>query len=456
VPDTVNPVRFAAALLAVALAVGPALAADPADPGAPAAPATSTPNPATSLLSDLKAQQETRAGDPDFDYLLGVAALEAGELQLALDALERVVLHRPTFAGAWLDLALVHTRLNDAASAEAILAHVESSFDPPPALRAQIAQARRLLAPPPLQAATRGWHGDLALLAGTTSNANAGLAVSGFSLTPLDLPQVPVAVDPDQRPRRDNQLQIRGSLYRDFAHDNGSTTSLLGYLRGRQYASENDFSFYELAGGISHARPLAPGLALTLGSSARQLQLGGASLATFYTASLGLRREWQACNAQASGEYEYRDYSREGYFSADILWAGGGVDCRRGSHSVSLAARVGRDQPRSQSGIDRAGGDTTRLEASLLWRWQWTQQWSSDLLVYYVHNRDASGYSPLLADDATRRVERLGQRLTLQRSLDAAGRWRLLLEAENGRDYSNLPIFRLEERQVSVGLRYLF
>jgi hypothetical protein len=96
------------------------------------------------------------------------------------------------------------------------------------------------------------------------------------------------------------------------------------------------------------------------------------------------------------------------------------------------------------------------MESSLLWRWQVSQRWTSDLLLYYVHNRDGSGYSPLLAGDASRRVERLGQRLTIGRTLDAAGRWRAVVELENGRDYSNLPIFRLEERQVSVGIRYLF
>ena len=442
-------------LIGIALALALATPAHATDATSPA-PDPATPANPRAALQALQAEQETRAGDPDYDYLLGVAALEAGELQLALDALERVVLNRPDYAGAWLDLAIVHARLQDAASAQAILAHVEQTFDPPPALRQQIAQARRLLMPDPVQAATQGWHGDLALLAGTTSNANAGLAVGGFNLTPLDQPPVPVSVDPDQRPRRDEQMQIRGSAYRDFAHRNGSTTSLLGYLRGRQYASEQDFTFYEVAGGVSHAQPITPTLAATAGASVRHLSLGGSSLATFYTASLGLRRQWQACSAQGSAEYEYRDYSQQGYFSADIVWAGGGVDCRSGAHSVSLAARVGRDQPRADAGMVRAGGDTTRMESSLLWRWQVSQRWTSDLLLYYVHNRDGSGYSPLLAGDASRRVERLGQRLTIGRTLDAAGRWRAVVELENGRDYSNLPIFRLEERQVSVGIRYLF
>jgi tetratricopeptide (TPR) repeat protein len=147
VADIATPFSPAAMLVAAALCV----AATPA----PAVP-PGTPPDSRATLDALLTDEQARAGDPDYDYLLGVAALEAGELQLALDALERVVLHRPTHAGAWLDLAVVHARLLDAASAEAILAHVEQTFDPPPALRAQILQARRLLAPDALQAATRG------------------------------------------------------------------------------------------------------------------------------------------------------------------------------------------------------------------------------------------------------------------------------------------------------------
>lgn len=442
-------------LIGIALTVALATPAHATDPTSAATPTSPTGDPRTTLQTLLE-QQEARAGDLDYDYLLGVAALEAGELLLALDALERVVLHRPQYAGAWLDLAIVHARLQDAASAQAILAHVEQTFDPPPALRAQIAQARRLLAPDPISTATTGWHGDFALLAGATSNANAGLAVSGLTLTPLDQPPLDVAVDREQRPRSDGQLHLRGSAYRDIAHANGSTTTLLTYLRGRQYAGEQDFNFYEVAGGISHAHPITTTTAITAGATARHLNLGGSALATFYAGSVGLRRQWQACTAQASAEYEHRDYTRAGYFSADIAWLGGGLDCRRGAHTLSLAARVGRDQAQRDGGVDRAGGDTTRLESSLLWRWQINPLWSSDVLVYYVHNRDSAGYSPLLANDATRTVQRLGQRITVSRQLGQTGDWRLLLEAENGRDNSNLPIFRLEERQVLVGIRYLF
>ena len=57
-------------------------------------------------LTLLKSQQAAFVADPEFDYLLGTTALEAGELDLAMQAFERAVLVQPSFAGAWVDLAI--------------------------------------------------------------------------------------------------------------------------------------------------------------------------------------------------------------------------------------------------------------------------------------------------------------------------------------------------------------
>src|SRR5882724_1210156 len=43
----------------------------------------------------LLPQEAARAGDPEFDYLLGVAALDSGELERAVFALERVLAVQP-------------------------------------------------------------------------------------------------------------------------------------------------------------------------------------------------------------------------------------------------------------------------------------------------------------------------------------------------------------------------
>lgn len=57
---------------------------------------------AFALLEPLEA---SAAGIPEFDYLLGIAALDSGNFQRATVALERVLAVRPDFASARLDLA---------------------------------------------------------------------------------------------------------------------------------------------------------------------------------------------------------------------------------------------------------------------------------------------------------------------------------------------------------------
>src|SRR5574341_400922 len=57
---------------------------------------------AYALLAPL---EEKRAGDPEFDYLLGIAALDAGEPERAVFALERVLALQPNNALARAEIA---------------------------------------------------------------------------------------------------------------------------------------------------------------------------------------------------------------------------------------------------------------------------------------------------------------------------------------------------------------
>ena len=62
--------------------------------------------------------EERLAGDKDFDYAFGIAALDAGQPDQAVIALERVVLVDPLFAGAKLDLARAYFAVRNYDDAE--------------------------------------------------------------------------------------------------------------------------------------------------------------------------------------------------------------------------------------------------------------------------------------------------------------------------------------------------
>ncbi len=98
---------------------------------------------AYSLLE--KAAQE-EAGDPEFDYLLGIAAMRAGKPAQAAFALERVVQTQPNYAAARMELvgAYVALGLNQQAQEQLDILQTQN---PPPAAQESMARFQDILRP---------------------------------------------------------------------------------------------------------------------------------------------------------------------------------------------------------------------------------------------------------------------------------------------------------------------
>ncbi|MFN3713644.1 MAG: tetratricopeptide repeat protein [Alcanivoracaceae bacterium] len=94
---------------------------------------------------DLLAQREADyAGDPDFDYWLGLAAVRAGKPARAVFALERVIIDQPGHAGARLELAAAYLQLGQREAAAEEL-DIVSRLDAPAQARERIAALSREL-----------------------------------------------------------------------------------------------------------------------------------------------------------------------------------------------------------------------------------------------------------------------------------------------------------------------
>lgn len=413
-----------------------------------AAAQSADPEPAT-RLDVLLAQEAERGGDPEFDYQLGVASLKEGRADIALSALERVVLRRPDHAGAWIDLAIAHRMLGDLDSARAILSHVQAQFDPPPALLRQLEDAQRDLR---RQTREAGWQVDAGVQAGYVQNANGGLTLGSINLTPGGV-QVPVELDPSQRARGDRAVQYRAGAYRLWRGAGGDTTEAFAALRSRQFDSEADFDFTDMGAGLQHTRPLRGDLAAFVGGSVRHLRLGSAALANFRMVQGGLRYALGVCSANVRLEYERRDYVASGFAPADIPWVGGGVDCAPGWIEAGINLRSGRDTPDAL----RAGGATRRAEFTAYARRGLPWGWTGEATLYLARNRDHAGYSPLLDNGARREVDRTGYRFSLSRPVGGqSSPWILQMDYERAVDRSNLELFGLQDRVLLLGLRYRF
>jgi tetratricopeptide (TPR) repeat protein len=129
------------------------------------------------LLSPL---EEARAGDPEFDYLLGLAAIDAGEFTRGVFALERVLAVRPDHPQARAEIARAYFLMGENRTARAEFEAVKAA-KPPSEVVATI--DRFLSALDQRQSAARsGMTGYIELGLGHDSNANTASGVTGFAI----------------------------------------------------------------------------------------------------------------------------------------------------------------------------------------------------------------------------------------------------------------------------------
>jgi outer membrane protein len=190
-------------------------------------------------FTELSAVQSRMSGMPEFDYLLGVSALDSGRIDDAIIAFERVLALVPGHAGAQMDLARAYYAAGSFDLAEAAFLKLQES-NPPPA--AQIAinryletlRARRLL----IQA---GWSGFGELSIGYDSNitgvpGNFG-AAAAQSFNIIGITATGNAI---KRDAAYTQAAIGGEYH--YPVSRGWSVFAGGEARGRYYFGETDFN----------------------------------------------------------------------------------------------------------------------------------------------------------------------------------------------------------------------
>ena len=125
------------------------------------------------LLAPL---EKRHAGQPEFDLALAMAATDSGRPNLATFALERLIVTQPGNGTARLELARAFYALRDYERAQRELQFVLES-DPPPAVRALVAQYReKMRALPAAGASPAGWSGYAEAGVGYDTNATVATA----------------------------------------------------------------------------------------------------------------------------------------------------------------------------------------------------------------------------------------------------------------------------------------
>lgn len=386
--------------------------------------------------------------DIEILYRQALAALDRGEFGQARSQLEQLVALRPDHAGAWIDLALACRYSGDTEAAIEHLAYVQQRFPLSPELEQRIGLWQAQWLAPPSQPGKRRWQSEIQFAAGQDSNANSGLALSQITLS-LPGNSVTLPLDPSYRARADTftQLDYTG---RGPAASGQLTPFVL--LRHRQYTHESDHDQTDLQVGATY--PFAPGPAGRHWQAiaiARHYRLGGHALSNSQRLVLQQLRPLADCLLVLGGEIENRLYQRLP-LSGTLFWLSGGYACNtQTGNQLSAYLRLGREQPHA---ADRPGGGNNAIEATF----QAARTLSGGqriLAIWQIgHAVDDDGYSPVLENNASRRITRHHLHLALSQPLWNGWDARLSLDLQ--RQQSNLPLFEQNVHQAMLGLTYRF
>jgi outer membrane protein len=168
------------------------------------------PKAAYELLRPLEAR---RAGDPEYDYLLGIAALDSGEREQAIFALERVLAVNPNHVQARAEIARAYFEVGEKENARREFTTVRSS-NPPEAVKQTI--DRYLSA---LEAGPKRFSGFLEIGIGWDSNVNSATSNSQIAIPALG--GATVTLNQNSVKQSDGFLTAGGGLnfVYDFARD---------------------------------------------------------------------------------------------------------------------------------------------------------------------------------------------------------------------------------------------
>ena len=188
---------------------------------------------AYSLLAPLS---DERAGDPDFDYLLGIAALDSGQPGQAVFALERVLAVKPDDTLARAEIARAYFALSEFETSKQEFENVKTSAEVPATARATMDQYLSLI-----DRAQRGEQrvsGYLGFSTGYDSNVNSGTDESTIAIPVLgNLPFQLI----DKATSQDNPFAAVAAGVNALKPID-KTWAMIGGARGYYRATETPFS----------------------------------------------------------------------------------------------------------------------------------------------------------------------------------------------------------------------
>ena len=392
------------------------------------------------LLAPLEPQL---GGSEDYDYMLGLAALDSGHASEAVFSLERVLAVDPAFLGARMELARARYESGDAPGARSQFQYLLTQ-SPPESTRNVIEQY--LAALDERRAASRNQlRGFFDAGAGYDSNANGATSSNQF---------LGFTLDPRNVEAHSSFVELAAGFNQSVGFDNGAALVSSGRL-GHRF--NPDASFIDLTAGslASQLQWSWGGTRLDFGAAADFDWLDGAAHQRSIALDLGLNRSFAA-----AWQFGIDARAATVRFQESALAV---MDVDRWLAAVSLS-RVGIGEHQGRVGIALlVGGDDARRSASpygneragarLYSSWSMSRSASLYTEVAYLETnfKDTPGFFG--ADRADRQWSALVA--TEYQNWPGKG-WSLAPRIRYVKSDSNISLYEFDRVEAAVFLRRAF
>ncbi len=424
--------------LLLALACGAVLAQ-----ANPAAAQQRSPAVAEAEFQALAPQEADRAGDPQFDYALGIAALDAGHYGAAIIALQRVLTVTPTNAAARAELARAYAMAGDIDTARAEFATVVDDPSLPDPVRQRftgfVRQFDRQIA-----GGGSDVSGYLDARAGHDSNINAATDLTQVTI-PLFSFLGPGQLGPGARAQDDQFYELTGGLSAVSAVSRQDRVfgSVLGSWHDNFDTSAFDTA--SLTGTAGYAHSFANRDVVSLSAQAQRFWLDDAGYRNSYGAVAQYTRVLPQGRALTfSAQYNRLDFDGQPLLDADRYAVAVGYVTR----DLSATVQAGKEETARQPGDAYSNWFAN---ASLGGEWALDEQVALQGGVAF----DLRRYD---APDALFLVARADERLDAQVGLKVRLTDALYFQprATYTRNWSNIPLYDYDRYTLTAGVRFEF
>ncbi len=391
----------------------------------------------------LSAQSAARAGDPAFDYQLGIAAIDTGRYGDAIIALQRVLAVQPNNAAARAELARAYALAGDIDTAREQFATVVDDPSLPDPVRQRFTGFVRQF---DKQIAGGGSDisGFVDASLGHDNNINSATELNSIVI-PLFSFLGPGQLGAQAQAQSDEFFDLTAGIsgVTAISRQDRLFASALGNIR--ENFSSAAFDQAALTGTVGYAHSFASGDVVSLSGQVQQFWLGGDGFRTSYGAVAQYTKPLDKGRAlTVSAQWNRLDFDADPLRDADRYAAGVGFVGKRFAANIT----GGKEESRRAAGDAQSFafiGANLGAEVPVAKRLAIVAGAAFD-----IRRHDA--------DDPLFLTDRADERLDLQTGLKFAVLDKLFLQprASYTCNWSNIPLFDFDRWTVSIGARLEF